>query len=341
MSEREAFIHAIRAHDASDVPRLVYADWLDEHGEPDRAEFIRLQCWLAANPNTHPEWAATRQREQLLVLEHGPRWEAELAGYSYLVREFDRGFCSWFYWYNLKEFCWVLPELMRVTPTHRLALSSLNDDDLRELPTCPELKWIRAIVTNADTRGLTLVGIRELCEIAEFQNLESLNLRGAYLVAGNPDAGHLAHQDVLPNLTTLALGLSFEPNIANIIALIRSPFRQQLKGLSVSYLSEQEIFELCDVPELARLTRLNIGWTISTDAAAHRLAECPYLEGIELLNYSGEDHDNLSLSAQSHLRDRFGDRVVLDPESHGQDDVFSQIYPRPDRTWRTIHHFTQ
>src|SRR5205823_3346972 len=27
-----------------DAPRLVYADWLDEHGQPERAEFVRLVC---------------------------------------------------------------------------------------------------------------------------------------------------------------------------------------------------------------------------------------------------------------------------------------------------------
>ena len=27
-----------------DLPRLIFADWLDEHGDADRAEFIRLQC---------------------------------------------------------------------------------------------------------------------------------------------------------------------------------------------------------------------------------------------------------------------------------------------------------
>jgi uncharacterized protein (TIGR02996 family) len=30
-----------------DVPRLVYADWLEEHGQHDRAEFIRLLCQIS------------------------------------------------------------------------------------------------------------------------------------------------------------------------------------------------------------------------------------------------------------------------------------------------------
>ena len=47
MSEREAFLASIRAAPEDDAPRLVYADWLDERGEPLLAEFIRLQIALA------------------------------------------------------------------------------------------------------------------------------------------------------------------------------------------------------------------------------------------------------------------------------------------------------
>lgn len=47
MSERQAFLEAICREPAEDVHRLVFADWLDEHGEPERAEFIRVQCELA------------------------------------------------------------------------------------------------------------------------------------------------------------------------------------------------------------------------------------------------------------------------------------------------------
>src|SRR5262245_36042235 len=44
---RTAFFEAIAAEPDSDAPRLVYADWLDDRGEADRAELIRVQCELA------------------------------------------------------------------------------------------------------------------------------------------------------------------------------------------------------------------------------------------------------------------------------------------------------
>jgi uncharacterized protein (TIGR02996 family) len=43
ISERHTFIQAILAAPDDDLPRLIYADWLDEHGESDRSEFIRVQ----------------------------------------------------------------------------------------------------------------------------------------------------------------------------------------------------------------------------------------------------------------------------------------------------------
>jgi uncharacterized protein (TIGR02996 family) len=50
-TDQAAFLDAIRAEPADDTPRLVYADWLEEHGgQPERAEFIRVQVELAKLP---------------------------------------------------------------------------------------------------------------------------------------------------------------------------------------------------------------------------------------------------------------------------------------------------
>lgn len=47
MSDEAAFLNALRANPADDTVRLVYADWLDEHGEPAKAEYLRLVVALA------------------------------------------------------------------------------------------------------------------------------------------------------------------------------------------------------------------------------------------------------------------------------------------------------
>jgi uncharacterized protein (TIGR02996 family) len=68
MSDEDALLAAIIAHPDEDTPRLVYADWLQEHGNPDRAEFIRVQCRLAALVPSHPDWIElTEHLEELCV----------------------------------------------------------------------------------------------------------------------------------------------------------------------------------------------------------------------------------------------------------------------------------
>lgn len=43
MSDRDALLAAILSDPADDLPRLIYADWLNENGESERAEFVRVQ----------------------------------------------------------------------------------------------------------------------------------------------------------------------------------------------------------------------------------------------------------------------------------------------------------
>lgn len=47
MTDGNALLAAILAYPDEDTPRLMYADWLQENDQPDRAEFIRVQIELA------------------------------------------------------------------------------------------------------------------------------------------------------------------------------------------------------------------------------------------------------------------------------------------------------
>jgi uncharacterized protein (TIGR02996 family) len=56
MNDEEALLRAIIAHSGEDTPRLAYADWLEEHDNPDRAAFIRTQCAYTAISPTQREY---------------------------------------------------------------------------------------------------------------------------------------------------------------------------------------------------------------------------------------------------------------------------------------------
>ena len=47
MTTSESLLAAVLSNPADDLPRLVYADYLEENGEPERAEFIRVQVEMA------------------------------------------------------------------------------------------------------------------------------------------------------------------------------------------------------------------------------------------------------------------------------------------------------
>lgn len=51
MTERDCFMARIIENPADDAPRLIFADWLEEQGESERAEFIRVQIALSRIPN--------------------------------------------------------------------------------------------------------------------------------------------------------------------------------------------------------------------------------------------------------------------------------------------------
>ncbi len=82
---REAFLEAVLRDPADDTPRLVFADWLAEHGEEAYGEFIRVQCELARyrigsisiGPGMDKQierLIELRRRERDLLSDHWPKW---------------------------------------------------------------------------------------------------------------------------------------------------------------------------------------------------------------------------------------------------------------------------
>lgn len=70
----ELLLKAVAASPDDDLPRLVAADWLDEHGEPERAEFIRVQVERAKSDRPELE---LREKALLNNPLLGPMWAVE------------------------------------------------------------------------------------------------------------------------------------------------------------------------------------------------------------------------------------------------------------------------
>jgi len=81
MSDESALLAAILAHPDEDTPRLMYADWLQENGQPERAEFIRLQIELTREYTVEGDNRQfdIQERNRVawaphLPLDHSDRW---------------------------------------------------------------------------------------------------------------------------------------------------------------------------------------------------------------------------------------------------------------------------
>src|ERR1700722_12034229 len=73
MSRAEEFLHVIRDDPNDYVTRLVFADWLEEHGDP-RAELFRLYCEMASLPRDDPRRKTLRDR--IVALQWNWQWGA-------------------------------------------------------------------------------------------------------------------------------------------------------------------------------------------------------------------------------------------------------------------------
>jgi uncharacterized protein (TIGR02996 family) len=77
MNEAAALLRAIGEHADDDTPRLVYADWLDEHGQPERAEYIRLQIAMGRQGEFTPEAGRMHGRALALYEPNEVAWRTE------------------------------------------------------------------------------------------------------------------------------------------------------------------------------------------------------------------------------------------------------------------------
>lgn len=73
--DETAFVNAILENPQDESIRLVFADWLEERGDP-LGEFLRIQCQLAKWPPKDQGWKELKKRERVLWEKHGANWGA-------------------------------------------------------------------------------------------------------------------------------------------------------------------------------------------------------------------------------------------------------------------------
>ncbi len=176
MIERDAFLREIAANPDDDTPRLIFSDWLDEKGEPEPAEFIRIQCALASSKLSEKQRHDLRVRERELLDARRHEW-CQTIGLPIEEVSFERGLIA------------------------RMRLSEWDDGRLLD----PEYATSLATLTELDLSGLQLGddGLVEFAKTAQLPALRKLILSDNGIT--NVGATALASAKGIPRLDTLYL----------------------------------------------------------------------------------------------------------------------------------------
>jgi uncharacterized protein (TIGR02996 family) len=338
-ADEHPFLAAIAARPAEDVPRLVYADYLDETGLPSdaaRAELIRVQIALARLSTNDSRRTVLVDRESELLDSHRLNWTAPLARLGARF-QFRRGLPDAVV-LDAALFLDRGEELFDNTPAGPgrsfVVRLRLNDAarSLRVLAACPLLKHVAELDLSDGDLGNG--GVAALLASAHLRNIRVLELGQNRL--DNAGAAAIAAAGTLPKLESLSL-CDNDVGPDGSIALAESPFLAGLLELDLigNEVDDVGLLALVNGPATRRMTRFRIAdnplrdgvvrfasselftrvaaTSASLDlhrcgiepAGAAALAASPAIRGIEHLdldeNYLG-DAGAVSISTASNLR---------------------------------------
>ena len=212
MDERGALIAAVLADPDDDLPRLVFADWLDERGEADTARFLRAQIALAALPEWEPQAVALRRTrpewDRTEALAGGLPRLAPGGGLHWIASDlFRRGFGHSVHAPQLIALRTRMPELLAEVPVERLGLYSATLDQWREFAASPWLPRIREI--DFAGIGAPVEAMSALLDAPGAAGLHTLRFRSAVSAAMPEVLDRLLRSALGDRLRTLELAQAF------------------------------------------------------------------------------------------------------------------------------------
>jgi uncharacterized protein (TIGR02996 family) len=178
MRPEEAFLQAIVEAPDDDAPRLMYADWLEEHGDP-RGEFIRTQIELAHLSEEDERFSALRALERRLYMAHSRQW---FPGWKTRVR---RGFVEGIWEVNQEELLPEVAEIFRIDPVQDLFLNVGKEGWGAELARYPYLSRLTTLRLSRSTSDdiqnprITLSDLLALAASPHLTSLRALDIFGA------------------------------------------------------------------------------------------------------------------------------------------------------------------
>jgi uncharacterized protein (TIGR02996 family) len=315
MSTQDAFLADICERPDDDAPRLIFADWLDDHGQPERAEFIRAQCHLA-RPSLRGTGLRRRDlaaREKLFDA-HGKEWAASFGPWCAAALDCRRrGFPWWVQqWEGARALCEALPDLVRRAPIQsaRVICHGPSLDGVRRLAALPEAARLRELSLFGQTRrDEDMLGddaAHILAASPHLTRLESLDLTQHHI--GPEGLRALANSPNLPELCELDL-YNNPVGDAGIRVLLASPMAKRLRGIHLSGgrgdpLTERGVRDLSRAKSLRNLRVLDLDNANVDNVGAWHISRAAHFAGLRELTLHAcnvGDHGVICLAYSQHL----------------------------------------
>lgn len=245
MADNDAFLAAIVRRPDDDLPRMIYADYLDERGEHARAELIRLQCAAARGD------AADAGRIAELRDRFQEEWLAPL-GRGIYYAEFRRGFPEHIVM-SARDFVRDHEMIREQTPLRSVALLGAGRV-LARLLAGHHLRDLTALHLTGGMLGDA--GVERLAECPHLAGLTTLRL--GHNEIGDDGTAALAQSPHLAKLRMLVLSHNAIGD-GGAWELSRSPILGRLHVLDVSEneISPQSIMMMQNSPWLDQLVELH------------------------------------------------------------------------------------
>lgn len=286
----DRLLAAICAAPDDDAARLAYADFLDEHGEPERAEFIRLQIDLAHLPAWDRKAKLLRFRERLLLLRHGEEWRAqlpELGGVEW--GKFERGFVSEVILESLKVLTKRFDALCAASPITGIQLNSL--DGFTSKPPEPH-HWLRSLrlgVACKEPGAVTQIATSHwVTTLTRFEVACTVLASDLAVIAGSARLAqlqelHLTHGSS-SDVGLAALAKS--EHLANL-RVLRLPPANLGTFATDPPITVAGIKSLAATQTLTNLTSLDLGNQRFTDDGVRAILTSPSLAKLETVSFAG------------------------------------------------------
>ncbi|MBA4186484.1 MAG: hypothetical protein C0467_00555 [Planctomycetaceae bacterium] len=287
----ERLLAAVCADPDDNTARLAYADFLEGHGEPERAEFIRLQIELAQLPAWDRKAKLLRFRERLLLVRHGEDWRKELPELGGVEwGKFERGFVAEVILESLKVATKRFDVILAASPVTGIQVNSL--DGITAKPPEPH-RWLRSLRLGGPACAVPgfiaqIVNSHWVATLTRFEVSGTVLATDLAVIAGANRLSQLQELHLTQGSSSDAgiAAVAKSENLANLRVLKLPPYNLGTFATDPP-ITVAGIKCLAASPHLTNLTTLDLGNQRFTDDGVRAILTSPTFAKLETVSFTG------------------------------------------------------